>query len=83
MGAGLTLGFIGTVVGVSIAIGGLNKVLETGDTKALLDGLRVAFDTTLIGLFASVTLSAGQYLIPRRAQRQLPRNGGGTGRCGG
>lgn len=60
------LGFIGTVVGVSLAIGGLNDVIETGETQALLDGLRVAFDTTLLGLVASVTLTLVLYFCDTR-----------------
>ncbi|MEM7439423.1 MAG: MotA/TolQ/ExbB proton channel family protein [Pseudomonadota bacterium] len=60
------VGFIGTVVGVSLAIGGLNAVLDSGETTPLLDGLRIAFDTTLIGLMASVILSVLLYLIQMR-----------------
>lgn len=60
------IGFIGTVIGVSLAIGGLNSVIETGDTAPLLDGLRIAFDTTLLGLVASVVLTMLLYLIQSR-----------------
>lgn len=61
------LGFIGTVIGVSLAIGGLNDVIETGETAALLDGLRIAFDTTLLGLVASATLTVILYLCDTHA----------------
>ena len=61
------IGFIGTVVGVTIAIGGLGTVLETQDPDILLGGLRVAFDTTLLGLVASVALTAFLYLIQSRS----------------
>lgn len=61
------IGFIGTVVGVSLAIGGLNAVIDNGEITPLLDGLRIAFDTTFIGLVASVVLSALLYLIQSRA----------------
>lgn len=60
------LGFIGTVVGVSMAISGLNAVLDTGETSELLDGLRIAFDTTLIGLVASASLTVLVYLAETR-----------------
>ena len=61
------IGFIGTVVGVTIAIGGLGEVLKTRDPAILLGGLRVAFDTTLLGLVASVALTALLYLIQSRS----------------
>lgn len=61
------VGFIGTVVGVSLAIGGLNEVIDSGETAPLLDGLRIAFDTTLIGLVASVVLTALLYVVQVRA----------------
>lgn len=60
------VGFIGTVVGVSSAIGGLNDVIDSGETGPLLDGLRIAFDTTFIGLVASVVLTTFLYLIQSR-----------------
>ena len=60
------VGFIGTVVGVSLAIGGLEEVMETQETGPLLDGLRIAFDTTFLGLLASVLLTASLYLIQSR-----------------
>lgn len=61
------VGFIGTVVGVSLAISGLDTVILTGETRPLLDGLRVAFDTTLLGLVASVVLTALLYLVQSRS----------------
>jgi len=50
------LGFLGTVVGISLAIGGLEDVLDGGEPVALLSGLRTAFDTTFIGLIAALVL---------------------------
>ena len=61
------VGFIGTVVGVSLAIGGLSDVLDSGETAPLLEGLRIAFDTTLIGLVASVVLTALLHLVHARS----------------
>ena len=52
------LGFIGTVMGLSTAVGSLDL---TGDIKnsigALTGGLGTAFDTTLLGLILSILLS--------------------------
>jgi biopolymer transport protein ExbB/TolQ len=58
------LGFIGTVLGLSSAIGDFGKVLETaqqietlkGALQKVSGGLSVAFDTTLCGLVAAVLL---------------------------
>jgi len=57
-------GFIGTVVGLSNAIGGFGGVLssatEIGQLRNALQGvtagLSVAFETTLVGLVAAVAL---------------------------
>ena len=58
------LGFIGTVLGVSVAVGGFAKFIQTvehlDEVKAALGGvttgLAVAFDTTLLGLMTVVPL---------------------------
>lgn len=63
------LGFLGTVVGVSIAIGGLDTVVETGNTDDLMLGLRSAFDTTFFGLTVSIVLSVLMTLIRARRTR--------------
>lgn len=48
------LGFVGTVVGISGAIGGLGAVFADADRdqalKEVLEALRYAFDTTFVGL---------------------------------
>ena len=69
------VGFIGTVVGVSLAIGGLGDVLDSGETAPLLEGLRIAFDTTLIGLVASVVLTALLHLVHVRSTMIRVRTG--------
>lgn len=57
------LGFIGTVVGLSHAIGGMNfensdKIEEVvGSLKGVTSGLGTAFDATLLGLILAVTLN--------------------------
>lgn len=56
------LGFIGTVVGISDAIEGLEKSGAGGDAardfSAVFAGLHVAFDTTLVGLVLAIPLTA-------------------------
>lgn len=58
------LGFIGTVMGLSVAIGGFGEVLsQTADPAALAEslkgvtgGLSTAFETTLVALLFALTL---------------------------
>lgn len=58
------LGFIGTVLGISSAVGNFSSLLDTaGDIEkikegigAVTTGLAVAFDTTLLSLFLSVVV---------------------------
>ncbi|MEZ4994625.1 MAG: MotA/TolQ/ExbB proton channel family protein [Saprospiraceae bacterium] len=63
IGAMPILGFIGTVLGISIAVGGFSKLLKTDIEKIdplkeglsnVSEGLAFAFDTTLLGLFGSL-----------------------------
>lgn len=51
-----SLGFLGTIIGVSLAVGGLEAAMAEGDPAGLIAGLSTAFDTTFIGLSASVLL---------------------------
>lgn len=57
------LGFLGTVIGVSIAIGGLEPMMSGGSAEQLLGGLRVAFDTTFMGLVAALCLGILSMII--------------------
>ena len=56
------LGFIGTVVGISDAIGGLGTVFAEGDRQAALElvlgALHFAFDTTFAGLVLVIPVMA-------------------------
>ena len=69
------LGFIGTVVGLSIAIGGFAEVLNAAsDTsqivnalKGVTGGLGTAFDTTLEGLVAALII---QLFITRQRRKE-------------
>lgn len=51
------IGFIGTVIGISIAIGGLPEAMQDRNIENMMSGLRTAFDTTFIGLAGSLILS--------------------------
>ena len=71
------LGFIGTVLGISLAaesIGGLISSPDTNFSSALGDAiapLGIAFDTTLVALSLSVVLMLVQTLSQRWQERQL------------
>jgi biopolymer transport protein ExbB/TolQ len=62
------LGFLGTVLGISQALGGIN-VGPDNNFQQMMDGLRgslyVAFDTTALALTLSIILMFGQFLIER------------------
>jgi biopolymer transport protein ExbB/TolQ len=69
------LGFIGTVLGLSVAIGGFGSVLESASEPAqIVDALKVvtaglgtAFETTLEGLVAALCI---QLLITRQKRKE-------------
>lgn len=50
------LGFLGTIAGLSDAVARLPAALESDDVGSVLDGLHLAFDTTMIGLLATLLL---------------------------
>ena len=74
-----TLGFIGTVLGLSRAIGGFGQVVsEGGSTQALADsltkvtgGLSTAFETTLIALIAALCIQLLMTMIRSREEAFL------------
>jgi len=68
------LGFLGTVIGITLAIGGLEDVLKGGSPKQLFYGLRTAFDTTAIGLIAGISLGIQLLLIDAVHDRAEPSN---------
>lgn len=73
------LGFIGTVSGLSAAIGGFGKVLsETDDPSQLIDalkgvtgGLATAFETTLVALVAALTVQMLITFVKKREEEFL------------
>lgn len=61
-----SIGFMGTIIGVSLAVAGLEEAMIDGDPGALIGGLSTAFDTTFLGLFGAVCL-----MVLRRLSRIL------------
>lgn len=65
------LGFIGTVIGISGAIGGLGEVFgDSGREEALqgvLSHLRFAFDTTFVGLAMAIPTMAMASILKMRS----------------
>jgi biopolymer transport protein ExbB/TolQ len=63
------LGFLGTVIGITQALGDLDAELLATDPKAamqgLLAGLYIAFDTTALALSLSIVLMFLQFLVDR------------------
>ena len=88
------LGFIGTVLGISLAADGIQNIIGSGSGLADLTGelgeaiapLGIAFDTTLIALSLSVVLTFLQVGLQRREDNILGdfenwvRNGAGASR---
>jgi biopolymer transport protein ExbB/TolQ len=65
------LGFLGTVVGITQTLGGLNFTDGAAAVENLKTGLYVAFDTTAIGLVMSVLAIFVQFPIERHEQTLL------------
>lgn len=69
------LGFIGTVVGITQAIGGLEQVVATvsgapsGGLTEVLAGLKFAFDTTFVGLVLVIPVMLYTLALRARAQK--------------
>jgi hypothetical protein len=78
------LGFIGTVLGISLAVGGFSQFLTTSvgidevaqvtaELGAVAGGLSFAFDTTLIGLVGGLVASVLSTGVQGREERTLTR----------
>ncbi|QDT08942.1 MotA/TolQ/ExbB proton channel family protein [Planctomycetes bacterium K23_9] len=65
------LGFLGTVIGITQTLGGLDFTDGTGAVDRLKSGLYVAFDTTALGLVLSVLAIFIQFPIERSEQQLL------------
>ncbi|HUF75939.1 MAG TPA: MotA/TolQ/ExbB proton channel family protein [Longimicrobiales bacterium] len=78
------LGFIGTVLGISLAVGGFSDFLTTdvsideidtvtAELGEVAQGLSFAFDTTLLGLLAGLVASVVSSGVQARDERLLTR----------
>ncbi len=75
------LGFIGTVLGISRSIAGLNSLVANtqqqlggalqGSMQAVLSGLSTAFDTTFLGLVLTVVVMFATLILNRMIHSQL------------
>lgn len=65
------LGFLGTVIGITIAIGNLNFQDYETSMKNVVGGLAIAFDTTALALTLSVVLVFGLFRVERSEQQIL------------
>lgn len=73
------LGFIGTVLGLSSAIGSFGDVLNNSDDieslkpalRQVTGGLSIAFETTLQGLLAALVIHLWQTMVKRREEELL------------
>ncbi len=73
------LGFIGTVLGISLAADGIRRIIGSdgglsglsGDLSGAIAPLGIAFDTTLIALSLSVALMLLLSLVQREEERAL------------
>jgi len=51
-----SLGFLGTVIGISLAVAGLEQAMLDQEPAPLIRGLSTAFDTTFLGLSGAILL---------------------------
>ncbi len=65
------LGFLGTVIGITQTLGGLDFTDGTAAVDRLKSGLYVAFDTTAMGLVLSVVAIFLQFPVERLEQQLL------------
>lgn len=67
------LGFLGTVIGITLAISNLTPEQLDKSLSTVTGGLGVAFDTTALALALSVVLVFASFLVERAEQRVLSR----------
>jgi len=65
------LGFLGTVIGITVAIAGLDPKALEGSLSVVTSGLGVAFDTTALALALSMVLMFGQFFIDKAEAKLL------------
>jgi len=78
------LGFVGTVLGISLAVGGFSEFLTTNldiedvsrvtsELGNVASGLSFAFDTTLLGLLAGLVANVTSSAVQKRDERFFTR----------
>lgn len=78
------LGFVGTVLGISLAVGGFSEFLTTNldiedvsrvtsELGNVASGLSFAFDTTLLGLLAGLIANVMSSIVQKRDERFFTR----------
>lgn len=78
------LGFVGTVLGISLAVGGFSQFLTsnldiedvskvTSELGNVASGLSFAFDTTLLGLLAGLVANVFSSIVQKRDERFFTR----------
>ncbi len=67
------LGFLGTVVGIALALGNLSPSDLEKTLPVVMSGLTVAFDTTALALSLSMILMLAQFLVQRWEDGLLDR----------
>jgi len=67
------LGFLGTVVGITLAIANLDPKALESSLGTVVGGLGVAFDTTALALALSMVLMFSMFLVGRIEHRLLQR----------
>ena len=65
------LGFLGTVIGITLAIANLSPEALEESLSKVTAGLGVAFDTTALALALSIVLMFSQFVVDRMVQRLL------------
>ena len=70
-----SLGFLGTIIGISRAVAGLAPAMAAGAPDALIAGLSTAFDTTFLGLTAAILLLVFRKLLSLGAEAPARRAG--------
>ncbi|MBS0203635.1 MAG: MotA/TolQ/ExbB proton channel family protein [Planctomycetes bacterium] len=65
------LGFLGTVIGITMAIANITPDQLESSLPEVTSGLAVAFDTTALSLALSMILVFGTFIIERAEQRTL------------
>ena len=69
------MGFLGTVLGITLAIANVTPDKLDTSLPEVTSGLAIAFDTTALALVLSMILMFGQHLVDRKALREAGQGG--------